>query len=95
MTLTKADIIDAVVSGCGVSRADAEFLSQMFFDKIKQSLSSGEDVLLSGFGKWSIKNKTARKGRNPHTGETMKLEARTVVTWKYSSHLRDALNENA
>jgi integration host factor subunit alpha len=92
VTLTKSGIAETVVSACGLGRSEAEEISQMFFDKIKESLSSGDDVLLSGFGKWSIKKKKARRGRNPHTGQTLELPARTVVTWKYSPLLRKALN---
>lgn len=59
---------------------------------MKNRLIAREDVMISGFGKWNVKSKHARKGRNPKTGEEIVLEARKVVTWKYSAHFKKAVN---
>ncbi len=64
-------------------------------DIIKTSLIAGEDVMISGFGKWSAKSKHAREGRNPQTGESIILDARRVVTWKYSPVLKKDVNSRS
>ena len=61
-------------------------------DIIKATLIAGEDVMISGFGKWTVKEKHARRGRNPQTGEHIVLDARRVVTWGYSPVLKEACN---
>jgi len=61
-------------------------------DLMKKSLIDGEDVMISGFGKWSVKSKQARRARNPQTGEQMVLEASRVIAWKYSPLLKNAVN---
>jgi integration host factor subunit alpha len=69
-------------------------LVETLLDLIKSRLSSGEDVLVSGFGKFCVKAKRERRGRNPATGEDMMLDARRVVTFKCSGQLRDKINNN-
>ena len=59
---------------------------------IKRTLESGEDILISGFGKFSVKEKSERRGRNPHTGEDMMMDARRIVSFKCSNTLRDRIN---
>ena len=81
---------------------DCTFLSQKrateivdsLFEKIKEGLAQGEDVNIFGFGKFHPRFKWARKGRNPHTGETIVLRSRRVVTFKVSRKLRDKMNKN-
>ncbi len=92
MTLTKADIIDAVHSNLGHSRAHSAEVVECLLEIIKRTLANGEDVLISGFGKFCVKNKKKRRGRNPRTGEDMVLGSRRVVTFKWSSMLRDKIN---
>ena len=65
---------------------------ESLFDTIKDDLYKGNNVMISGFGKWTVKAKKARKGRNPQTGEEMTIDARKVVTFKPSTVLRDAVN---
>ena len=67
-------------------------LVESFFDIIKNELARGNDVIISGFGKWSVRNKNARLGRNPHTGEQMIIDARRVVTFKSADKLRSRIN---
>jgi len=91
-TLTKADIAQKVANDCGFMKGEANEILEKLVEIIKASLVSGEDVMVSGLRKWSVKSKHARRGRNPHAGETLTLSARRVVTWKYSAVLKDAVN---
>ncbi|NQT70841.1 MAG: integration host factor subunit alpha [Desulfobacteraceae bacterium] len=92
MTLTKADIITEVVSENGYSRHQATNTVETLLEFIKKTLESGEDVLVSGFGKFCVKQKSERRGRNPATGGDMMLKARKVVTFTCSGILRDKIN---
>ena len=91
-TLTKSHIIDAVAESNGYTRKKSIETVETVLELIKRSLESGEDVLISGFGKFSVKQKAKRKGRNPATGEDMILTPRRVVTFKCSGILRDKIN---
>jgi integration host factor subunit alpha len=92
MTITKADLAQKVADDCGFMKGEAQEIVEKLLGIVKDKLIEGEDVMVSGFGKWSIKAKRARKGRNPQTGETLILEARKVVTWQYSPRLKKAVN---
>jgi integration host factor subunit alpha len=94
MTLTKADIAQKIADDCGFMRGEAAEIMEKLLGIMKAALVSGEDVMVSGFGKWSVKDKRERRGRNPQTGEDLLLDARRVVTWKYSPKLKKAVNEN-
>ena len=84
MALTKALIIDRIYSNFGCSKIKATELTESIIETIKKSLESGEDVLISGFGKFCVKEKDERRGRNSATGNDMALEARRVVTFRCS-----------
>jgi len=90
--MTKADIIKNVHEKIGVSKGDSARLVESVFDIIKETLATGEDVKISGFGKLSIRAKQARRGRNPQTGEEIEISARKVLTFKSSQVLKKALN---
>jgi integration host factor subunit alpha len=93
MTFTKVDLIDQIHgTNPKMTKVQAREAVETILRIIKSSLENGEDVLLSGFGKFNVKAKSARKGRNPHTGETVMLEARKVVTFKPSGLLREKVN---
>ena len=93
MKHTKADIIDRVyAANPNMSKEQAREAVEIFIHTIKTSLEKGEDVLLSGFGKFKVRSKSARQGRNPKTGESLMLEARRVVTFKPSEILRNKVN---
>jgi integration host factor subunit alpha len=92
-TYTKADIIEAVQNENGCQKNQALEIVETLLEIIKGTLASGEDVLISNFGKFCVKEKKARKGRNPATGEEMILPARKVVVFKCSGKLRNRLNE--
>ena len=91
-TLTKAHIIDEVAESNGYTRKKSIETVETVLELIKRSLESGEDVMISGFGKFSVNQKAERKGRNPATGEDMILEPRMVVTFKCSGKLRGKIN---
>ena len=95
MTLTKADIIDTVYNNCGCSKTESTKLVESTLETIKKHLESGEDILISGFGKFYVNKKNERKGRNPATGNDLTLGARRVVTFKCSPVLKEKINGNA
>lgn len=82
MTLTKADLAQKIANDCGFMKGEAAEVLEKLLDIMKKRLLDGEDVMISGFGKWNVKSKHARKGRNPQTGEQIVLDGRRVVTWK-------------
>jgi integration host factor subunit alpha len=94
MTLTKADIAQKIAGDCGFLKGEAAEVAEKLLEIIKGKLIAGEDVMISGFGKWSVRQKRSRRGRNPQTGEELTLDARRVVTWKYSPVLKQACNES-
>ena len=92
MTLTKAHLTDSIRKGLGLPKSKSSELLKSLFEIMKATLGSGEDILISGFGKFCVKDKNDRRGRNPLTGENMMLEARRVVTFKCSLPLKQKLN---
>ena len=92
MTLTKAKIVNSIADQIGYPNNRASELVEILLEIVKKSLVSGDDVLISGFGRFCVREKTARKGRNPATGEDMILEPRSVVTFKWSGKLKKKLN---
>jgi len=92
MTLTKDALVNEVAKANGYPRDRSVELVETILELIKSKLVSGENVLISGFGKFCVKEKRERRGRNPGTGEDMMLDARKVVTFKCSGQLRDKIN---
>ena len=92
MTLTKAQVVESIRNQTGFPRNRSIKIVETLLEIIKRTLSSGEDVLVSGFGKFRVKKKNERKGRNPATGEDMMLDPRKIVTFKCSGKLRDRIN---
>lgn len=92
MTLTKAHIAKTIADDCGFMQGEAAEVLEKILDIMKKKLIAGEEVMISGFGRWTVKSKRARRGRNPQTGEHIILDARRVVTWKYSPVLKAAVN---
>ena len=91
--VTKADLIQQVYKQHeGLTKIQATDSVEAFLRISKNSLINGSDLLLSGFGKFNVRNKVARRGRNPQTGETLMLDARRVVTFNLSGILRDKVN---
>ncbi len=94
MTLTKNEMISKIREELELPLQDATETVEHLLEIIKPTLESDEDVLISGFGKFCVKSKNARKGRNPATGEDMTLDAGNVITFKNSGKLLDRLNGN-
>jgi integration host factor subunit alpha len=92
MTLTKDHIVSSLQSRLGVSKPESTGLLESVLELIKSSLAGGDDVLISGFGKFTVRKKAARRGRNPATGEDLTLEPRKVVTFKCSALLKEKIN---
>jgi integration host factor subunit alpha len=92
MALTKSQIIDAIAEQNGFTRKKSTETVETILEIIKSTLASGDDVLISGFGKFCVKDKLERKGRNPATGKDMMLAPRRVVTFRCSGKLRDKIN---
>lgn len=93
MTLTKAELIQQVYKNHPtLTKGQATDSVETFLSLSKESLINGEDLLLSGFGKFNVKDKKARRGRNPQTGDELTLGARRVVTFKPSGILRSKIN---
>lgn len=92
MALTKAEIIEVVSKQNGFSKKQSTDSVETLLEIIKRTLESGEDVLISGFGKFCVKSKDRRRGRNPATGDAMMLRDRKIVTFKCSGKLREKIN---
>jgi integration host factor subunit alpha len=93
--MTKAEIVEQIYERVGFSKKESADLVEKVFDIIKDTLRDGEKVKISGFGNFVVREKNARKGRNPQTGEEIVLEARRVLTFKPSLVLKNLLNEGS
>ena len=94
-TLTKSGIIDEIVMNTGLSRKEGSDGIETFIEIIKQALEKNEPVSISGFGKWKVREKTARRGRNPKTAEEIVISPRSVVTFSLSNVLRSRLTSKS
>jgi integration host factor subunit alpha len=92
MTLTKIQIVELVQNQTGFSKNKSSEIVETVLEIVKNTLASEEDVMISGFGKFCVKQKNERKGRNPATGDDLLLAPRKVVTFKCSGKLRDRIN---
>jgi integration host factor subunit alpha len=92
MSLTKVDIIDSIYEKLGIPKKDCVQIVESVFEIIKDDLDKGNDVMISGFGKWTVKAKKKRKGRNPQTGKGLMIDARKVVTFRPSQVLKGTIN---
>jgi len=92
MTLSKDHLVSSIGNRLGISRFESSRIIEAVLETVKSSLSDGEDVLISGFGKFIVKEKAARRGRNPQTGQDLTLEPRRVITFKCASVMRDRIN---
>jgi integration host factor subunit alpha len=92
MTLTKVQIVNSIANQIGFPKNHSSEILEALLEIIKRSLESGDDVLITGFGKFCVKEKGERRGRNPSTGEDMMLRPRKVVTFRWSSKLKERLN---
>ncbi len=92
MTLTKVQIVESIHSEIGLPKNKSTEIVEILLEIIKGTLASGEDVMISNFGRFCVKEKRERKGRNPATGDDLMLEPRKVVTFRCSGTLRDRVN---
>ncbi len=93
MTLTKDTLIEMIRDRVGYPVNEAKDILEIILEEIKGKLEAGQEVKISGFGKWIVKEKRSRPGRNPHTGDKIEISARRVVTFSPSDKLRDAVND--
>lgn len=94
MTLTKAHIVETIHEELGIHTKETVAIVETLLEIIKRTLESGEDVLISGFGKFCVNEKAKRRGRNPATGKDLILDGRRVVTFRCSSVLRHQINQS-
>ena len=92
MTLTKARVVEQIHRKIGLPQKESSEAFEKLMEIIKSTLESGEDILISGLGKFCVNEKNARKGRNPATGADMMLKPRRVVTFRCSASLRNKIN---
>jgi integration host factor subunit alpha len=89
MTLTKADLAERLYDELGLNKRESKEFVELFFEKIRKALESGDAVKLSGFGNFDLREKNPRPGRNPKTGEEIPISARRVVTFRPSQKLKE------
>jgi len=92
MALTKIEIVNSIAAQIGYPKNYSSEIVETLLELIKSSLESGDDVLISGFGKFCVKEKGERRGRNPATGEDMMMKPRKVVTFRCSRNLKKMIN---
>lgn len=95
MTLTKAEMAECLFDELGLNKREAKELVELFFDEIREALAEGEDVKLSGFGNFTLREKSQRPGRNPKTGEEIPISARRVVTFRPGQKLKSRVEAYA
>lgn len=88
MALTKIELAESLITNCGFEKSAAKQFVEQFFEEIRLTLEQGKDVKLSGFGNFQLREKNARPGRNPKTGENVAVSARRVVVFKPGQKLR-------
>jgi integration host factor subunit alpha len=91
--MTKADIVEKVQAGVGMTKKESSEMVEAVFSIMKSTLESGENLKISGFGNFVVKQKADRRGRNPQTGETIIIEARRILGFRPSTLLKDAINQ--
>lgn len=94
-TLTKADMVEHLYEELGLNKREAKDLVEMFFEEVRLALGQGQNVKLSGFGNFMLRDKTQRPGRNPKTGEDIPVEARRVVTFRPGQKLKQRVEAYA
>lgn len=94
-TLTKADMVEHLYEELGLNKREAKDLVEMFFEEVRLALGQGQNVKLSGFGNFMLRDKTQRPGRNPKTGDDIPVEARRVVTFRPGQKLKQRVEAYA
>ncbi|MEW6215335.1 MAG: integration host factor subunit alpha [Nitrospirota bacterium] len=91
--MTKADLVDAIFEKVGLSKKEAQEIIEIILDMMKQTFVEGESIKISGFGTFNVRKKMARRGRNPKTGEDIKITPRKVITFRASNQLKSAIEK--
>ena len=91
--MTKADLVEKICLMTAFTKKESSEIVERLFDVVKTTLEAGENIKIAGFGNFEVKEKTARRGRNPQTGESIEIAARRVLTFKPSQVLKKSLNE--
>ncbi len=94
MALTKAEMAEHLFEKLGINKRDAKDLVETFFEEVREALESGEQVKLSGFGNFDLRQKNERPGRNPKTGENIPIKARRVVTFRPGQKLKSRVESS-
>lgn len=92
--MTKADLVEIVAKEAEMTKKDVEQLVEIIFDSIVSTLNKGEKIELRGFGSFRVRERNARKGRNPKTGEPVDIPAKRVAYFKPGKDLKDIINQN-
>ena len=95
MTVTKMELANILFDELGLNKREAKEFVELFFEEIRTALANGDDVKFSGFGRFSVRDKPQRPGRNPKTGEEVPVSARRVVTFKASQKIKDRVADSA
>jgi integration host factor subunit alpha len=91
--MTKADLVDSIFEKVGLSKKEAQEIVEILFDTMKQTFIEGESVKISGFGTFNVRKKTARRGRNPKTGDDIEITPRKVITFRVSNQLKSSIEK--
>ena len=92
--MTKADLVEGFYLLADFTKKESAEIVDSVFDLLKSTLSTGENIKISGFGSFEVKEKTSRRGRNPQTGEAIEIASRRILTFKPSAVLKSAMNGN-
>jgi integration host factor subunit alpha len=91
--MTKADLVEKIFEKIGLSKKEAQEVVEILFDTVKQAFIEGESVKISGFGTFNVRQKTARRGRNPKTGGDLEITPRRVITFRASNQLKAGMEK--
>jgi integration host factor subunit alpha len=91
--MTKADLVDRIFEKIGFSKKEAQEMIEILFDTMKQTFVEGESVKISGFGTFNVRQKKARRGRNPKTGNDLEIIPRRVITFRASNQLKSRIEK--
>ena len=92
--MTKADLVEKIFEKIGLSKKEAQEIVEILFDTMKQAFIEGESVKISGFGTFNVRKKTARRGRNPKTGDDLEITPRRVITFRASNQLKAVMEKH-
>jgi integration host factor subunit alpha len=91
--MTKADLVDRIFEKIGLSKKEAQEIIEILFDTMKQTFVEGESIKISGFGTFNVRQKMARRGRNPKTGNDLEINPRKVISFRASNQIKSALEK--